>query len=932
MTTVSDYSALLTNQTWYVPGTGVQPVVLTYSFSEQPTDTVAASNPGAAATFNALTDSARDTVRAALHQWSLVTGITFLETTAHEGDLAFGAYDLSQFGQPDSAGLGNLPNSGAFVDSNGALNTFSGTSDLAGDVYVDNDTASGVHVGGLLHLLLHEIGHALGLKHPFDGSTTLASDLDNGSQTVMAYNLPATDYLGPLDIQAIQTLYGPPGGTGPYAWQWDAATEIFTAWGNQDDQYLRGVGSAGAIIYTGGGVDDAVVTNQGDDTIFANGQTLAINAGRGTDLVVTGLTFAQVTGGIGGTGSFHYAFTGTGFQTYYDVETLNFLDGAYDTTSSTFTAAAALSVVAVDTAKAEGQAGGTTFRFTVTRTGVTNTAVSADWRVIGAGFNPAEASDFAGGTLPGGTVSFAAGETSVTVTVTVAGDTLAEGDEGFTVALSNLSTGAILGTAGDIAVIQNDDGTPATLSIAAKDSDRTEGNTGSTAFTFTVTRTGDTTVAANATWTAYGTGSHPVSAPDFVAQAMPTGTVQFAPGQTTQDITINIAGDIGIEDDETFAVTLAPGSDNTQIATATATGTIRNDDGGTLSGMAYHWKGHALLSDVSVGTIGSGHAAGLGVGTLEFRNVHLDVQGRVVAELWGNGVANATSAALSLDLPQGATALFEGIGGSLGGQSWQTTITAVSYGISTNWDNPLGASGQIGRITLTPPSGTNRIDTLASAASLGGAAASPFALAYQAASTGADGSYAMPGLATDTYDVAVSRNVSDLTLAITSADALSALRLSAGLNPNPDPDGAGPLTPLKVSPYQFIAADVTGDGRITSADALAILRMSAKLAGAKTPSWLLLDENMTFLAPGGSGFTVSRTSVPKVASTLSDVVSGDTTTNLVGVVLGDVNGSWRPLDTSGHQIPAGQYATVDSSYFDTLSTTTGAPKDLWGLA
>ena len=132
------------------------------------------------------------------------------------------------------------------------------------------------------------------------------------------------------------------------------------------------------------------------------------------------------------------------------------------------------------------------------------------WAVTGSGTNAASASDFTGGILPSGTVSFAAGETSKTVTVNVAGDTTVEPDEGFTVTLSS-PTGATLGTASATGTIRNDD---ASLSIAALSADKTEGQSGSTGYTFTVTRSGDTSGASSAAWAVTGSGTNAASASD----------------------------------------------------------------------------------------------------------------------------------------------------------------------------------------------------------------------------------------------------------------------------------------------------------------------------------------------------------------------------------------------------------------------------------
>ena len=124
----------------------------------------------------------------------------------------------------------------------------------------------------------------------------------------------------------------------------------------------------------------------------------------------------------------------------------------------------------------------------------------------------------------------------------------------------------------------------ASLAIAATAASKAEGNTGSTPFTFTVTRSGDTTGASSATYTvSVGSGANAANAADFTGGALPTGTVSFAPGQTSQLITINVAGDTTAEANESFTVTLSAPSAGTTIATAAAIGTIITDDGGALT-------------------------------------------------------------------------------------------------------------------------------------------------------------------------------------------------------------------------------------------------------------------------------------------------------------------------------------------------------------
>ena len=107
---------------------------------------------------------------------------------------------------------------------------------------------------------------------------------------------------------------------------------------------------------------------------------------------------------------------------------------------------------------------------------------------------------------------------------------------------------------------------------------KAEGQSGSTALTFTVTRSGDTSVSHSAKFAVTGSGAAPSNAADFDGGALPGGTVSFATGQTSQTVTVNVAGDTAVEADESFTVTMSGAQAGVSITTATATGVILDDD------------------------------------------------------------------------------------------------------------------------------------------------------------------------------------------------------------------------------------------------------------------------------------------------------------------------------------------------------------------
>jgi hypothetical protein len=231
-------------------------------------------------------------------------------------------------------------------------------------------------------------------------------------------------------------------------------------------------------------------------------------------------------------------------------------------------AGAVLSIA--DTAAYEGTGGSSAISFTVTRTGDTSAESSADWAVsFGGGSFSASAGDFAAAQALAGTVAFAAGETTRTITLAIDPDTNPEGDESFTVTLSNAGS-ATLADASAIGTLVNDDGSPPLVSIG--DVSLAEGNGGTTPFTFTVTRTGGTGAFTVDYVTTGGTATNGT---DYAHQ---TDTISFAAGETSKTITVLVNGDSAGELGETFNVQLFNPTGFAVLTDSLGTGTILNDD------------------------------------------------------------------------------------------------------------------------------------------------------------------------------------------------------------------------------------------------------------------------------------------------------------------------------------------------------------------
>ena len=404
-----------------------------------------------------------------------------------------------------------------------------------------------------------------------------------------------------------------------------------------------------------------VINALGNDTFENSGRTItAINSTAisdgGAPVAVTNGSVQLIAGNLVFTPAANYTGAVPAFT--------------YTVTSGgvTETANVSVTVIGVSSVTPATAAEGISLSHTVTLSATTGTPITLAYNLAGITATPgadfSTAPTFSNGvTLSGGILNVPAGVSSFTVNVPTTNDTATEPTETY-----NL-------TVGDVTVVGTITDTDA-ITISINDVSVYE-NAGSATFTVSLSGASYQTVTVNyATNNGTATGNS-----DYAATS---GTLTFAPGETTKTITVPIINDTNVEANETFNVNLTVPT-NATITDAQGVGIILNDDSTARPTIDLDFN--------NSGATGNNFARGYTENSAGVSIADTDIR------ITDTDSVNLTSATITLTnpyagdvlsvgtLPSGITATLFGnvvtLTGSASLANYQTAIQAVTYSSSS---------------------------------------------------------------------------------------------------------------------------------------------------------------------------------------------------------------------------------------------------------
>lgn len=286
MARVSNFKGILadSDQRWNNGWSKGTPVTITYSFTKKNDLPGLHELPYFASEIFSFSKKQQRSTEKALEEFADAAGFHFVETKG-EAMMQFYGVSGSSWG-----GWANYP--------------------LVYDSYVDGseivvDGKGSYRPGtGEYQTLLHEIGHAVGLKHPHEGDPILKGKFDKPSNTVMTYEPGDFDDLGYLDKDAVKHLYGRSQDTDDWSYKWK--NDVLVQRLSNDDDKILGIegknkilGGKGNDKLLGRHDDDQLLGEKGNDKLWGDDGDDDLNGGNGKDKILAGWGQDKASGGKG---------------------------------------------------------------------------------------------------------------------------------------------------------------------------------------------------------------------------------------------------------------------------------------------------------------------------------------------------------------------------------------------------------------------------------------------------------------------------------------------------------------------------------------------------------------------------------------------------------------------------------------------------------
>jgi serralysin len=303
ISTLRKTSVIVDDQRAFPSAHDGEAVTITYNFMTVPrlrSDIVVDPWP----TFERYTAKEIEAINRSLKAWSDTANITFVRTSAQDGDLMFGQHQMPYKIEGYAGGLTyniethNLRPADVWIESNQFL----------------------LSIRGQI-IATHELGHALGLNHPTEGGRGLKpSDMQT---SIMSNAYSGSGYRpGILDKAALQSIYGPAHkrlgdntyelGRDKLIWDGGGSDTISAGRARAKTHLDLNDGSwswigrkAGSILEKGQSwtghfseIENAIGSKH-PDVITGNEFTNAIHGGKGNDTIIGGHGADLMTGGPG---------------------------------------------------------------------------------------------------------------------------------------------------------------------------------------------------------------------------------------------------------------------------------------------------------------------------------------------------------------------------------------------------------------------------------------------------------------------------------------------------------------------------------------------------------------------------------------------------------------------------------------------------------